>query len=124
MDFQTAVRTCFTKYAEFNGRAARPEFWWFSLFTWIVGRVATIIDDGVGTTLRLGSSGAWYDPKFTLFNSIVSLVVFLPSLAVAVRRLRDAGKSFWNLAWVFLPIIGWIILLVQFAAPSKEQATA
>jgi len=51
-------------------------------------------------------------------------VVFLPSLAVAVRRLRDAGKSFWNLAWVFLPIIGWIILLVQFAAPSKEQATA
>jgi uncharacterized membrane protein YhaH (DUF805 family) len=118
MDFQTAVRTCLQqKYAEFNGRASRPEFWWFFLFTWLVGQIASLLDNAVGGP----SSGNWYDPKFTLFNSLVNLALLLPSLAVGVRRLRDAGKSPWNLAWVLLPFIGWIVLVVQLASPSMDQ---
>jgi len=118
MDFQTAVRTCLMeKYADFYGRARRPEFWWFFLFTWLVGQVASVLDGAVG-----GSQPEnWYDPRFTLFNSLVSLALLLPSLAVGVRRLRDAGKSPWNLAWALLPIIGWIILVVQFASASDDR---
>ncbi len=122
MDFQTAVRTCLQqKYADFNGRASRSEFWWFFLFTVLVGQVASILDGAVGGS---SPSANWYDPKFTLFASIVNLAFLLPSLSVGVRRLRDAGKSPWNLAWVFLPFIGWIILIVQLAAEPKDASTA
>lgn len=122
MDFQTAVRTCLQqKYADFNGRASRPEFWWFFLFTWIVGQISSAIDGVFNGGAHLFTSN-WSEPRFTLFNTIANLVFFLPSLSVGVRRLRDAGKSPWNLAWVFLPIIGWIILIVQLASASAAEA--
>lgn len=121
MDFMTAVRTCLMqKYADFNGRASRPEFWWFFLFTWLVGRIAAAIDGAVSGGSHL-VSGTWYAPDFTFFNTLASLIFLLPSLAVGVRRLRDAGKSPWNLLWAFLPIIGWIILIVQLASPSSDR---
>ena len=122
MDFQTAVRVCLQqKYADFNGRASRPEFWWFALFTWLVGQVASVLDGIISGGANLFTA-SWSEPKFTLFNSLVNLAFLLPSLAVAVRRLRDAGKSPWNLAWVFLPIVGWIVLIVQFASASVNEA--
>ena len=124
MDFQTAVRTCLqVKYADFNGRAARPEFWWFFLFTWLVGRIAAALDGAVGWTGHASSSMFWYSSNFTLFNTVTSVALFLPSLAVGVRRLRDAGKSPWNLLWSFLPIIGWIVLIVQLTRPTASSAT-
>lgn len=116
MDFATAVRTCITKYASFEGRASRPEFWWWVLFWWLVSAVTGVIDGAIG----FGFNAIWWgrDAHFDLFQSIAQLLMLLPSIAVATRRFRDAGKSFWNFLWLALPVIGWIVLAVKFSAPS------
>lgn len=116
MDFATAVRTCITKYASFEGRASRPEFWWWVLFWWLVSAVTGVIDGAIG----FGFNAIWWgrDAHFDLFQSIAQLLMLLPSIAVATRRFRDAGKSLWNFLWLALPVIGWIVLAVKFSAPS------
>lgn len=116
MDFATAVRTCITKYASFEGRASRPEFWWWVLFWWLVSAVTGVIDGAIG----FGFNAIWWgrDAHFDLFQCIAQLLMLLPSIAVATRRFRDAGKSLWNFLWLALPVIGWIVLAVKFSAPS------
>jgi uncharacterized membrane protein YhaH (DUF805 family) len=115
MTLAGAITTVFSKYAEFTGRARRPEFWWFVLFT-------TLVSSALGTlnlatpegTISIGSSlaGLW------------SIAVLLPTLAVSVRRLRDAGRSWAELFWILLPIAGLIILIVRFCEPSAPEAGA
>ncbi len=85
-------------YCNFSGRSSRSEYWWFTLFTFILGVLLTLIF-GDGT---LGS----------VISGVVNLALLLPSLGVAVRRLHDIGKSGWWLFLAFLPIVGWIILIV------------
>ncbi len=101
MDFGTAIKTCFGKYVDFTGRAARSEFWFFHLFYWIVLIVASVIDSLVGTGT----------PIVTI---IVILAMVLPSLAAQIRRLHDLDKSGWYWFFSFIPLIGGIILLVWF----------
>jgi uncharacterized membrane protein YhaH (DUF805 family) len=101
-----AVSICFAKYADFRGRASRPEYWWFTLFVTIVSLIALTFD-------ALARSG--------LYSTIWNLAVLLPTLAVTVRRLRDAGLH-W--AWILIglvPLVGWVILIVLLARPSTEQ---
>ena len=91
------------KYAVFSGRARRKEYWLFVLFNAIFAILLTVVDVMVGT----------YDPETQsgVISSIYSLAVFLPSLAVTVRRLHDTDRSGW---WVMLPtgtLIGGGILL-------------
>ena len=112
MDFMTAVRTCFTKYVGFSGRARRSEYWYCALFTFLVGIVTSIIDAVLGTDFDDSTGG--------LVNSLGSLVLFLPSLAVAVRRLHDIGRSGWWFLLVLIPILGWIVLLVWFCTDTKR----
>jgi uncharacterized membrane protein YhaH (DUF805 family) len=100
MSFGDAVRTCFSKYADFKGRANRPEYWWFFLSYIIVYIVAAII----GGALK-ASWLVW----------IPLLVYIIPLIAAAVRRLHDTGKSGW---WYFIsliPLVGTIILIVFLA---------
>ena len=52
--------------------------------------------------------------------SIYNLVVFLPTLAVTVRRFHDVGKSGWNYFWFLLPIVGWIMILVWLCRDSQR----
>lgn len=112
MTFAGAITTVFTKYAEFSGRARRPEFWWFVLFTTLVssalGTLNLATPDGV---ISIGSSlaGLW------------SIAVLLPTLAVSVRRLRDAGRQWTELFWILLPIAGLIVLIVRFCEPSVAE---
>jgi uncharacterized membrane protein YhaH (DUF805 family) len=106
MDFMTAVRTCLSKYVDFSGRARRSEFWWFALFTFLVGIVTGVIDSILGTDYDNTTGG--------LVNSLGSLALLLPSLAVAVRRLHDTGRSGWWILLGLIPIVGWIILLVWY----------
>ena len=90
MNFAQSVKTCFRKYAVFKGRASRSEYWWFTLFTTIVGVLLTNAD----------TLGAFF-----------SLAVFLPTLSVGVRRLHDSNRSGW---WILLPsaiIIGAVMLV-------------
>ena len=119
MDFVTAVRTCLSKYATFEGRAGRPEFWWFMAFTWLVTAIASTIDGAIG----FGFNAVWWgqDANFELFQSLTQLALLLPTTAAATRRFRDAGKSFYNFFWLLLPVIGWIVLIVKLAAESKPS---
>ena len=73
MDFQTSVKTCFKKYADFSGRALRSEFWWFVVFSLLGGIITVIID-----VMILGYSIESYGPV----NIIFSVVLILPGIAV------------------------------------------
>ena len=129
MTFGQAITTCFRKYADFTGRASRPEYWWFVLFTVIVSAALNII----GSTMSLGrfsmpmmsGYGDRYDYGLgsgtNVLSSLWSLAILLPALAVAVRRLRDSGRNWTNLFWVLLPVAGVIVLIVQLCKPSIAQ---
>jgi uncharacterized membrane protein YhaH (DUF805 family) len=96
-DIQKAVKTCFKKYVEFNGRAARPEFWWFALFQIVVSVVLGIVSRQL--------------------EGLASLAMLLPALAVGARRLHDIDKSgWWMLLWL-VPVLGWIVLIYWAVQP-------
>lgn len=124
MDFQTAVRTCLRKYATFTGRAARSEYWWFVLFLILAQIVLNIIDTmmfGTGTFSHGPGYARWVSNGGPL-ASIFALATLLPALAAAVRRLHDLDKSGWWMLFVFLPLIGGLILLYHFVQPSQPGA--
>jgi uncharacterized membrane protein YhaH (DUF805 family) len=114
MSFADAVRTCLTKYAVFDGRARRSEFWWFFLFTTLVSVVTGIIDSVIGTDYGNGVNGG-------ALNTITSLALLLPSIAVGSRRLHDTGRSgWWQLLW-FAICIGWIFLIIWLVQDSRSD---
>ena len=100
MTFGESIKTCFSKYADFSGRADRSEFWWFELFL-----VLLIVGAGMVSEM---------------LANLVSLAVLLPSLAVGARRLHDVNKSgWWQLLYV-VPLIGWIVVIYWSATPARE----
>jgi uncharacterized membrane protein YhaH (DUF805 family) len=102
--FVEAVQTCFSKYATFEGRARRSEYWFYTLFIWLVQVVLAVVG-----MIVLGTSP---EDGPNILMSIFSLATLVPSLAVFWRRMHDIGKSG---AWFFLnlvPCIGSIVLLV------------
>lgn len=111
LTFTEAVQTCFRKYATFSGRARRSEYWYFTLFTIVVNFVLMIVGNMI--------FGAPADGGNNILQSIFSLVILVPGLAVMWRRLHDIGKSG---AWFFIalvPIIGWILLLIYECRDSE-----
>lgn len=95
MNFADSVKLCFAKYADFSGRAQRPEFWWFTLFVFLASLIIGMVSDTV--------------------SILFSLATLLPSLAVGARRLHDTGRSgWWQLLWL-IPVVGWIIMIVLLA---------
>jgi len=111
MNIQTAVKTCFSKYATFSGRASRSEYWFFYLFTIIASIVTWVID-----TMLLG-----YSAEDTgAISLIFQIIIILPSIAVGARRLHDIGKSGW---WqlLILTLIGIILLIVWFATIGSSK---
>jgi uncharacterized membrane protein YhaH (DUF805 family) len=118
MSFTAAIRSVLTQYAGFTGRARRSEYWWFALFTVLVGLAAAILDSVLGTTLGPDNSAAWRGSTGVI-GIIVNLALLLPTLAVAVRRLHDTDRSGWWLLIGLVPIVGAIVLLVFFVLDSK-----
>ncbi|WP_422769320.1 DUF805 domain-containing protein [Plantactinospora sp. WMMC1484] len=108
MSFTAAVRSVLSQYVGFSGRARRAEYWWFFLFSLLVGIVTSILDSALGTDFE-GSSASG-----GLLNLIASLALLLPSLAVAVRRLHDTDRSGWWILIGLIPLVGAIVLLVFF----------
>ena len=102
MDFQTSVKTCFKKYADFSGRALRSEFWWFVLFVSLGSIVVTIID-----IMILGYPIEVNGPMYLIFG----VAVIIPSIAVTARRLHDVNRSGW---WqlIYFTIIGILLIVV------------
>ena len=112
MDIQTSIKTCFSKYATFSGRASRSEFWLFQLFTFL-GSIATLIID----VMILGFS---LDDASSPTNLIFLLIVMIPSVAAGCRRLHDLNKSGW---WqlLYLTIIGIILLIIWWATQGENK---
>lgn len=116
MNFGEAIKSYFKNYAVFKGRSRRSAFWYSVLFTGLVSMAAGIITPG-----SIDANG-WRNTG--VLENLWSLATFIPSLAISFRRLHDTGKSGANLFWIFLPVIGWIILLVAFikdSAPGENQ---
>jgi uncharacterized membrane protein YhaH (DUF805 family) len=127
MGFFEAIQSVFSKYFQFSGRARRSEYWFFALFTLIVTIVLSVADAalfGYGPT-----SPTW-------LNDFFSLITFIPSLSVSVRRLHDVNRSGW---WILLTISALIIGVTLYSpyfaleaempnffgdAPPVDQVTA
>jgi uncharacterized membrane protein YhaH (DUF805 family) len=101
-------------YANFTGRARREEYWMFALFNFIF--IIAII------AVSAGLSGATETPAFMALYFIYLLGIMIPSLAVAVRRLHDVGKSGWFYFIALIPFIGAIWLLVLFVTEGDKGA--
>ena len=95
------------KYAVFDGRATRSEYWLFLLvhviISIILGLIPLVLD--------------W----FLIVEVVYFLALLVPALAVGARRLHDSGKSGWLQLILLVPLIGWIIVLVLLALPSDDD---
>ena len=98
------------KYADFNGRARRSEYWLFWLFTTIVSIILTF----VGGLVMGGNDPSNPFAGGNLLSWIWTVAILIPSIAVGVRRLHDTDRSGWWLLLILLPIIGAIVLLIFF----------
>lgn len=119
--FTASIRTCLSKYADFNGRASRPEFWWFFLFTALASLVLTIPLYVLIFLLAAASESASGTGVLTVLIIVWSLVIvavsialLIPLLAAGARRLHDYGQTAWLLLLYFIPC-GNIALIVLWA---------
>ncbi|MBD45267.1 MAG: hypothetical protein CMC65_08630 [Flavobacteriaceae bacterium] len=101
------------QYSDFKGRARRKEYWMFTIFNIIFGGIAMTLDSVFGIAIE----GVGYGPLYGIYV----LVLFIPGLAVAVRRLHDIGKSGWMLLITLIPLIGVIWLLVLLLTDSNSE---
>lgn len=108
MNFDEAIRDGLSKYAKFDGRSSRSAYWWFVLFSILVYIATEIVDAVINTPV---------------FTALAVIGLFLPSLAVLVRRLHDTDRSGWWVLISFVPVIGSIVLIVfaciDSAPPNK-----
>ncbi|HHO65646.1 MAG TPA: DUF805 domain-containing protein, partial [Epsilonproteobacteria bacterium] len=100
------------RYAKFDGRASRSEFWYFILFYALINIALALVDFLVlnpmlGATPDQAAQGG-------ILEIIFALAMLVPSLALAIRRLHDIGKSGWWYLIVFIPIVGVLALLYFF----------
>lgn len=103
MTFMEAVKAVLTNYVGFSGRARRSEFWWYTLFYFLLMIVMNVVDRAIGSNV---------------LGTLVWLAVILPSLAVGTRRLHDVGRTGW---WQLLGLtgIGLIVLIVFWVGDSQ-----
>lgn len=113
---EQAVRRVLSKYATFSGRASRPEFWWWMLAAFVVIALAGVLDRAVMAPL-LGFSAADENAGQPL-TTILSLVLLLPNISVAVRRLHDGNRTGWWLLIALVPILGALVLVYFYIQPS------
>jgi uncharacterized membrane protein YhaH (DUF805 family) len=100
MNFPTSVKSGFSNYANFKGRASRSEFWWFILFSQLIQTLAQNISSSIA--------------------SIASLVLFVPNLSMHVRRLHDIGRSSKWLIWLAASVAGMAIALIGLIMQTSQ----
>lgn len=103
MKFLNIYLEVLKNFGDFKTRSNKTEFWVFVLINIVVSFVIGLLN------------------SYTL-NSLYSLAILVPGLAVGTRRLHDIGKSGWTQLWMFLPIIGWIYLILLFIKEGETQA--
>jgi uncharacterized membrane protein YhaH (DUF805 family) len=104
----------FSKYAVFQGRARRSEYWFFMLFYFIGLFVLSFVDVMLGTFPDSASIG--------ILGSIFAIGHFLPAISLQVRRLHDTGRSGWWSLLVLIPILGSLVLFVFMVGEGEYQA--
>ena len=146
LTFVEAIKACFSKYAKFNGRARRSEFWWFYLLLCLVN----FVFQGIFVAIRMAHTAAAeafkqnitfdnlgemmdqakvLDAQYQKYYIIVGIIwgvwalfTLLPSLSATVRRLHDVGKS-GNILWLGLLCgIGFLIALIMCIPDGKPGA--
>lgn len=124
LTFVDAVRLGFTRWREFSGRSTKPEFWWWFLFTLILGAIAGTVDLFLfpvstttidPTTLSATELQSQYFEllRASIFSTggIIDILLFIPTLALTVRRFRDAGApAYFAWATTFIPLASVIPL--------------
>jgi len=101
------------RYAKFDGRAGRAEFWWYALANFIVVALLAILGQ--------------VSSIFMVVYALYALAVLIPGIAVAIRRLHDTNRSGWWLLLALIPIVGGIVLIVFCAGvgtPGPNQFAA
>lgn len=109
MSFGDAIKSFWTNYVNFKGRARRSEYWFIALFLFLTNLGATIVDGAVFSDNldAFFATGGW-GPVGLLW----ALAALLPSLSVLVRRLHDTDRSAWWLLIGLVPFAGVIVLFV------------
>ena len=110
MNFQTAVKTCFQKYATFSGRALRSEYWWWFLFVLLLNIASATLDASM--------IGDIDGP----ISAILAIGLLLPNLAVSVRRLHDIDRSGWWFLILLIPLVGLIMFIFWMCQESTYGA--
>ncbi|THF67816.1 DUF805 domain-containing protein [Deinococcus sp. Arct2-2] len=105
--------TVLLRFKDFSGRSRRREYWMFVLFNWIRTLVIGFIDR------RLGLDFGVENLQIGILGVIQSLILFIPGLAVGIRRMHDIGRSGWWSLLVLIPLIGGIWLIVLDATDSE-----
>ena len=116
MTFGQAIKNGFQNYTSWKGRATRSEFWYWTLFVWLVELPFSIWYQ-TSVNMTDGSFNLFTPAYFVLI--LVALVFFLPSLAVMIRRLHDTDRSGGYYWMALIPLVGWIFILVYMLQPSK-----
>ena len=112
MSFTDSIKTCFSKFATFSGRATRAEYWWFTLFFLVCIILMTVALES--------------DALDVIVLILCWFALMIPALSVSVRRLHDTGRSGWFLIWGLVPIVGDIILLIvclEESGPDNEYGS-
>ena len=103
----------FKNWNKFNGRANQAEYWYFTLFYFIISIILSVVDFSL-----LG-----YDPmdatSMGVLSGLFNIVCIIPSLSVTVRRLHDVNKSGWNMLWALTIIGAFYVLYLEIIKGSE-----
>ncbi|RQP26024.1 DUF805 domain-containing protein [Piscinibacter terrae] len=108
MEFSHAVQACLQRYADFQGRASRAEYWWWVLFLFLVSSALAIVHEKL--------------------CDLFWLAVLVPTVAVTTRRLHDTNRSGWWQLIELVPLVGFILMIVWLvekpAEPNRFEQTS
>ncbi len=99
------------QYADFSGRATRSQYWYFILFTLLIGIVFQMLAGILGD----------FGTVIMIIYWLIVLAIFIPSIAITARRLHDTNRSGWWQLIAFVPFIGAIVLIIFLVLPPVEQ---
>jgi len=105
------------KYADFNGRARRKEYWMWTLYCTIVYLFAMVLDNVLGLNFELFGQDLGYGWLYVT----IGITHLIPGLGIVVRRLHDVGKSGWFYLIILIPLIGFIWILVLFCTEGDKE---
>lgn len=113
------IDTLKNRYAEFDGRATRSEYWYYFLFYLLLIFTAKVLDTYVlnpilGMTIEEASQGGF-------IQVIIALALIVPTIALGIRRLHDIGKTGWWMLIGLVPIVGFVVLMYFYITDSQPE---